>query len=271
MPQAERLGLRLGAAAIAVVGGAAMLCEPGLALLRLRLDLSASHAHAQAWSGGDVAGDLVRVLEWMSGEMTVRRPDGAPAPVRTLAVSIVEAADIVGVDRDFLMWTARRESGLDPYARASTSSARGLFQFVEQTWLLAVARWGARHGRADLAALVWIDGRGQAHARDAAARRALLAWRYDPDLSARFAAELAADNAATLGVALGRPPAAAELYAAHLLGVDGALALLDAAARAPETTAAALLPRAARANRELFYAGGRAVSVAQLRARLFGS
>ena len=69
MPQAERLGLGFGAAAIAAVAGAAIVCGPGLAVLRLRLDLSAPPALRQAPLGGDVAGDLARGLAWMSREI----------------------------------------------------------------------------------------------------------------------------------------------------------------------------------------------------------
>jgi soluble lytic murein transglycosylase-like protein len=52
--------------------------------------------------------------------------------------AIRRASNAVGVDFDFLMKTARRESAMNPSAKARTSSAAGLFQFIEQTWLSTV-------------------------------------------------------------------------------------------------------------------------------------
>ncbi|MEG0819994.1 MAG: transglycosylase SLT domain-containing protein, partial [Brevundimonas sp.] len=52
--------------------------------------------------------------------------------------AIRRASSTTGVDFDFLMKTARRESAMNPSARAGTSSASGLFQFIEQTWLATV-------------------------------------------------------------------------------------------------------------------------------------
>jgi len=45
-----------------------------------------------------------------------------------------------------LLATAQVESGLNPRAGASTSSARGLFQFIEMTWLATIKQAGAALG-----------------------------------------------------------------------------------------------------------------------------
>ena len=42
-----------------------------------------------------------------------------------------------------LLATAQVESGLNPRAGASTSSARGLFQFIEMTWLATIKQAGS--------------------------------------------------------------------------------------------------------------------------------
>jgi soluble lytic murein transglycosylase-like protein len=60
--------------------------------------------------------------------------------------AIAHAADETGVDFGYLLAQARLESGLDPRARARTSSATGLYQFTGQTWLTTLARHGAEHG-----------------------------------------------------------------------------------------------------------------------------
>ncbi|HYD88290.1 MAG TPA: transglycosylase SLT domain-containing protein [Vitreimonas sp.] len=174
--------------------------------------------------------------------------------------AIRRAADATGVDFSLLVETARRESALNPGARAGTSSATGLFQFIESTWLDMVRRHGPAHGlTAQSAAL-----RGGA---DAQTRREILALRNDPELSARMAGELARENAEALQSRLGRTPTAGELYAAHVMGAGGALRLIEAAQNgAPD--ASALFPREAAANRGLFYAHGQARSAQGLLERL---
>jgi hypothetical protein len=181
-----------------------------------------------------------------------------------IQASIAAAAALTGVDERFLIHTAVLESGLNPYARASTSTGRGLFQFVDQTWLGAVARWGSLYGHGAEARLVRFDRRGRAFVADPQAAREILALRYEPDFAARVAAAMAADNAETLRRALGRPPSAGELYAAHLLGAAGALQLIWAAYIRPAYPAASLLPEAAAANFRLFYRGGAPLSASEL-------
>ena len=52
-----------------------------------------------------------------------------------LAYAIDSAGTKSDVDFDYLLQTAIRESSLNPTAKASTSSATGLFQFLDSTWL----------------------------------------------------------------------------------------------------------------------------------------
>ena len=168
--------------------------------------------------------------------------------------AIAQAARRTGADFDYLMAQARIESSLDPSARAPTSSAAGLYQFTRGTWLETLERHGAEHG------LDWagaaIDG---GRVRDPALRARIMALRFDPQASSLMAAELAEDNRAALTGVLGREPDAAELYLAHFLGIGGATQLLSAD---PGQSAAALLPKAAAANRGIFYAKGAPRTVA---------
>lgn len=169
---------------------------------------------------------------------------GSTGPVHA---AIANAANATGVDFGYLLAQARLESGLDPRARARTSSAAGLYQFTGQTWLNTLARHGADHG------LDWAgDAVGNATA-DPALRRQLLALRHDPQLSALMAGDLANDNRAALAATLGRDPDNAELYLAHFLGADGAARFLTGLSGNPDASAAALLPKAAAANRAIFY------------------
>ena len=188
-----------------------------------------------------------------------------PIPAATASVrpdvqaAIARAAQATGVDFSYLLAQARIESSLDPAARAGTSSAAGLYQFTQGTWLNTLDRHGARHGLgwADAA----IDG---GRVTDPALRSQVMALRFDPDASALMAAELANDNRASLTATLGREPDAAELYVAHFLGAEGAGRFLSALSADPAQSAAALLPAAAAANRGIFYADGAPRSVGQV-------
>lgn len=190
----------------------------------------------------------------------------AAAPSRPdVQGAIARAARATGVDFNYLLAQAKLESSLDPAARAATSSAAGLYQFTRGTWLETLDRHGASHGL-DWASTAIERGR----IGDPALRQQVLAMRFDPDLSARMAAELANDNRAALLPVLGREPDAAELYLAHFLGAGGASRFLTALAADPGQSAAALLPDAAAANRTIFYSGGQPRSVGEVMGLLRG-
>lgn len=178
----------------------------------------------------------------------------AAGPVATgpdrVRSAIASAAAETGNSFDFLLAQARIESRLNPAARAGTSSARGLYQFTEGSWLKAIERHGGEHGLGSAQAAI-LSGA----ARNPAQRAAILALRNDPQASALMAGELANDNRAALAAHLGRDPDHAELYLAHFLGADGANRFLDTLSASPQSSAAALLPQAAGANRGIFYDG----------------
>lgn len=159
-------------------------------------------------------------------------------PDPELVKGIRRASRAAGVDFGYLMAQAARESGFRPDAKARTSSASGLYQFVESTWLDLVRRHGADHGIAS-----------------DAPRSELLALREDPSLAAAMAAEYARENKTTLEAALGREAGRPELALAHFLGAGGAVRFLKGLEASAGTEAAGLLPEAASANRAVFYRG----------------
>ncbi|HYD27201.1 transglycosylase SLT domain-containing protein [Brevundimonas sp.] len=181
--------------------------------------------------------------------------------------AIRRASNATGVDADFLLKTARRESALNPSARARTSSAAGLFQFIEQTWLGTVKAHGAKHGYGQYADLIHrgSDGRWRV---DGSARNVVLDLRFDAQAASTMAAELTASNAAYLRGRTGREPGAGDLYAAHFLGPAGAAKLMDAMERRPGMSAASIFPEAASANRSIFFRDGRPATVAEVHANL---
>ncbi len=171
-----------------------------------------------------------------------------PASGTQVRAAIARAAQRTGVDFDYLLAQARIESSLDPKARAGTSSAAGLYQFTNATWFDTLERHGAANG------LGWAQAAiAGGQLRDPAMRAEIMALRHDPDASALMAAELASDNSAMLTPLLGRAPDPAELYAAHFLGASGAAQFLSALNTDPGQSAALLLPKAAGANRGIFY------------------
>jgi transglycosylase-like protein with SLT domain len=182
--------------------------------------------------------------------------------------AIQRASAVTGVDFTFLLGTARRESAFNPTAHARTSSAAGLFQFVDQTWLATLKQHGAKYGYARYAALIQQGADGRYFVEGAEARKAVMDLKLDPHAASLMAGELASDHASYLRGRMGRDPTPGELYAAHVLGPKGSASLIDAVRSNPSTTAAALFPDAAVANRGLFYRDGRAVSVGELYANL---
>jgi hypothetical protein len=182
--------------------------------------------------------------------------------------AIQRAAKATGVDFGFLMKTAGRESGMNPQARSGASSAAGLFQFVEQTWLSTLKQHGSKYGYARYAELISKGADGRYHVDGAEARRAVMDLRLDPHASSLMAGELAADHAAYLKGRTGRAPTSGELYAAHFLGPQGSARLIEAVQNTPGATAANLFPEAARANKSIFYRDGHPASVAQVYANL---
>jgi hypothetical protein len=182
--------------------------------------------------------------------------------------AIERASRATGVDFGFLMKTAGRESGMNPRARAATSSAAGLFQFVDQTWLSTLKQHGSKHGYARYAELITRGSDGRYRVDGAEARRAVMDLKLDPHAASLMAGELASDHAAYLKGRTGRAPTAGELYAAHFLGPQGSARLINAVQTHPGASAASLFPDAARANRAIFYRDGRAATVSEVYANL---
>lgn len=181
------------------------------------------------------------------------RPAQAPAADRSVIGALSRAAQRTGADFSYLLQTAIRESSLDPKAQASTSSATGLFQFIEQTWLGTIKQHGSEHGLSGYADAISMGKDGRFHVADPSVRQEILALRQDPEVSATMAGEMTNDVRQTMESALGRSVTSGELYAAHFLGPKGAIKLLKAAESTPQASASTLFPEAAQANRRIFF------------------
>lgn len=185
-----------------------------------------------------------------------------------VTAALKSAAEATGASFDYLLQTAKRESSLNASAQAPTSSARGLFQFIDQTWLQVLKEDGPSLGFADEAADVTRTSSGKYVVSDPKRRAELLSLRDDPKASALLAGAYTQRNADSLQSALGREATSGELYAAHFLGAKGAVQLVSLAYAAPEATAASAFPAQASANRAIFYDRGRALSASEVYAKI---
>ncbi|MCJ2059164.1 transglycosylase SLT domain-containing protein [Methylobacterium sp. J-048] len=193
-------------------------------------------------------GDPNDILEF--GPMKIRRH---------LVQTIVRAAQAVQTDPVLLMAVADKESSFVTAVQAKTSSATGLYQFIERTWLGVVRDFGPRYGLAKEAALVTADANDRPVITDAADRARVLELRRDPYLSALMAGEMLKRDAGRIAQRIGRDLTLGEVYLAHFLGADDAGEFLANVVNKPAAAAAGLLPGPARANRSIFFAAGRFV------------
>src|SRR5712664_3929441 len=191
-----------------------------------------------------------------------------PSRVR-IAGAIKQADNTTGISFEYLLATAKMESNFNPKAAASTSSARGLYQFIDQTWLGTVKEAGAQLGYGKYADAITKSPSGSYSVSDPAARTAIMKLRDDPDAASSMAAVLTQSNSFQLTGKIGRRPTDGELYMAHFMGVGGAAKLIANAEDNPQASGARLFPNAAAANRSIFYdRQGRARSVSEVYAEL---
>jgi hypothetical protein len=143
--------------------------------------------------------------------------------------------DSSGIKRES---TPKSEVNYDIPNTGGTSTARGVGQFIDRTWLETV--------------------KDPAFAKDnnipqGMTDQQLLDLRKDPALSINATAFYASRNKKIIENSIGRPVDDAELYLGHLLGAGGAIAFIKTQQNEPATIAANLMPEAAKANKPLFY------------------
>ncbi len=159
---------------------------------------------------------------------------GMQAP-RDIMNYIKDASTKTGVDFSYLVHQAKAESNFDAQAKAKTSSATGLYQFIESTWLDMAEKYGHKYG------LEGLD------------KQALLDKRKDPKIAALMAAELAQDNKTYLENKNIQNIGAVEMYFAHFMGAKGASEFLGARQIDGSVKAAYAFPKEAKANQGVFF------------------
>lgn len=182
-----------------------------------------------------------------------------------VAGAIKQASGRTGVSFEYMLTTAKMESDFNPTAGASTSSAHGLYQFIDQTWLGTVKEAGGKLGYGGYADAITKTSSGSYTVSDASMKRSIMKLRDDPQAASDMAAVLTQSNSFKLTGLLGRRPSDSEMYMAHFMGVGGAAKLIANAEDNPRATAARLFPNAAAANRSIFYdKSGSARSVSEV-------
>jgi hypothetical protein len=146
-------------------------------------------------------------------------------PSETVGQAIDKASELVGVDRSLMYAMAKQESNFNPNAKAGTSSAKGLYQFINATWEEMVKKYGSKYPI--------LVQKGPT----------------DPEASAIAGALYIKENSAILSSA-GIPIDGTTIYASHFLGPVGAKNLLTAN---PNEYAYKILPNAAASNKNIFF------------------
>ncbi|WP_395828540.1 transglycosylase SLT domain-containing protein [Elstera sp.] len=166
---------------------------------------------------------------------------------------IRQAAKKTGVNFSYLMAQAAQESSFNTDAKASTSTATGLYQFLDSTWMQMVKEHGGKHGLGQYSNAIEANGKGGYSVRDPKLKQEILDLRKDAKVAAVIGAEFALGNKETLERNLNRSVGGAEMYLAHFLGAQGATKFLAAVDRNADLPAAKLMPDAAASNRGVFY------------------
>jgi hypothetical protein len=197
--------------------------------------MASSAVDAVASSGvGQAVGAMTKGLGGMAKSLPDPKGSGTWASVKDL---ITAASQMVGVDPALMGTMAAIESGFRWNAKAGTSSASGLYQFITSTWNNMIRQFGPKYG---------IPAGTSP---------------TDPKANAIMGAEYVKQNASILSSKLKRPLTDTDIYAAHFLGPGGAVQLLTAD---PNANAVALMPAAARANAPIFTDGGKPRTVGQV-------
>jgi hypothetical protein len=176
-----------------------------------------------------------------------------PVGSNTVTGAIRKAAQATGASFDYLLATAKVESDLDPNLTMRSSTATGLFQFIDQTWLATLKQAGPAFGYGAYADGISRTASGRYVVENAGLRNAIMGLRKDATANALMGGAFTQQNAAVLANKLGRTPSEGELYIGHFLGSSAAAKAITLAGSNPTANAAAIFPAAAQANRSIFY------------------
>jgi hypothetical protein len=175
--------------------------------------------------------------------------------------AIKDAEGKTGISQSYLVDLAFKESSFGTNMVAQTSSARGAYQFIEETWLRTVKQHGAEIGLGNYADLIDTSDK-YASVENDEFKQKILDLRFNHDVSAHMAARFSLDNQASLERAFpDRDISNTDLYMAHFLGAGAAVKFIKQVEDNPNDVAASKFSSAANSNKWVFYSStGRALS-----------
>lgn len=177
------------------------------------------------------------------------------------------AADNVGVSDIFLQLVVKNESGHQSIS-ADKGTAEGPCQFIKDTWLMALKKWGAKHGYQEFADTIKVKN-GDYVVADPALKEIVLKLRRNERASALMAGEYARENYALIKEKFPKLNITeTHLYEAHFFGGGDIVKFLNGLRDSPNEVAAGHFPRPARSNPNIFYnrRTGQAYTYAQIHA-----
>jgi len=178
--------------------------------------------------------------------------------------AVENAAARTGADFSQLMEKASTESGFNPSAKSSTSSATGLFQFIDSTWLSMVKEHGAQFGLGKYADQIQIKD-GKPCVANCSVKNTILNLRKSPEISALMAGAMSTEDKQYLQNNTDGPVGGTEMYLAHFMGAGTAAKFLNARADDGSASATKLFPKQAHANKGIFFnSSGHARSLDQV-------
>lgn len=180
--------------------------------------------------------------------------------------AIYRASLTTDVDFELLIMKAMLESDLGRLNAAATSSARGVFQYIEPTWLTLIKRYGEEIGYPHYANAVGMTKKGRPYIKDKNAymKAEILALRHDADISALIKAyQIIEETDVIRGYKKARVTST-DHYIAHMLGLSLAKEFYALKNRNSGIAVAKLhradMREAARLNKPFFYKGKRALT-----------
>lgn len=186
------------------------------------------------------------------------RSDAANFGVPSVAAGAIRmASDKNDFDFGYMMELASAESGFAHAIKADTSSATGLYQFIESTWHTMIKGYGANYGLGSYAGQVelYVDdyGRDQARVNNPFIRAGIVELRKHPHLSSLIGTNFQHENETKEKCFINGQPSRTDMYLAHFLGAHDAVYFINAQQQNPARSAVATFPEAAEYNINVFY------------------
>ncbi len=185
--------------------------------------------------------------------------------------SLYRASIKTGVNFELLLLKASMESDMGRFDAAEHSTARGVFQYIEPTWLILMNRYGGQIGYPGYARAIRIsrrEGFPYFKEEDKPLRDEILALRHDDNTAALIKAyQIIEETNVIAEYKRGKEVTATDHYIAHMLGLKlakGFYALKNRNMRKPVAYLKnPQIREAVMLNKRFFYKDNRPLSAAQ--------